>query len=249
MSALTQIAAAVRVALDASAQARQALREASGSLEHAAAQLAQVLQGVGDSEVAQAPALLSNAARTTAETYRTLVDAESRTRIFLANLGLDASQSDRQRAPDGDTPSHIPPPPRDRIEQLRQELPPPFVRGSGRKTHGRWIGPDGTAQPMVSGRDALTRRVNAILDAMGCPTLPVIASADVELKLAARMRDEGEKDPAMRHVTVVLNHRPCKGRLGCEGLLPVVLPEGYSLTVHAPDYRKRFTGGATPWWR
>jgi hypothetical protein len=63
------------------------------------------------------------------------------------------------------------------------------------------------------------------------------------------MRDKGREDPKMRNITVVINHRPCKGRLGCEGLVPVVLPEGYSLTVHAPNYRKRFTGGAQPWWR
>jgi hypothetical protein len=53
----------------------------------------------------------------------------------------------------------------------------------------------------------------------------------------------------MRHLTVVLNQRPCKGDYGCDELVPVVLPEGYSLTVHAPNYRKRFTGGARPWWR
>nr|WP_245589831.1 DddA-like double-stranded DNA deaminase toxin [Amycolatopsis balhimycina] len=30
---------------------------------------------------------------------------------------------------------------------------------------------------------------------------------------------------------------------GCDTLLPVILPKGYSLTVHAPNYRKTFTGG------
>ncbi|MEU4806356.1 DddA-like double-stranded DNA deaminase toxin [Actinosynnema sp. NPDC023587] len=52
----------------------------------------------------------------------------------------------------------------------------------------------------------------------------------------------------MREVTLVLNHRPCRGAMGCDTLLPILLREGYSLTVHGPNYRKRFTGGAEPWW-
>jgi len=123
------------------------------------------------------------------------------------------------------------------------------VPGTGQKTHGRWVAPDGAARPLISGRDELSTKVNDQLKAQGCPRLPARAADDVELKLAALMREQGQTDPRMRHVTVVINNRPCKGDLSCDELVPVILPEGYSLTVHAPNYRKRFTGGAKPWWR
>ncbi|HYS41548.1 MAG TPA: DddA-like double-stranded DNA deaminase toxin, partial [Pseudonocardiaceae bacterium] len=37
----------------------------------------------------------------------------------------------------------------------------------------------------------------------------------------------------------------CRRPAGCGRLLPVMLPDGCSLTVHAPGYRRRFTGGMT----
>ncbi|GAA3432829.1 hypothetical protein GCM10018954_024320 [Kutzneria kofuensis] len=137
----------------------------------------------------------------------------------------------------------------DQIERLRAELPSPVVPGTGQKTHGRWVAQGGTAQQLVSGRDELSTKVNDQLRAQGCPWLPARTADDVELKLAALMREQGQTDPGMRHVTLVINNRPCKGDLSCDELVPVILPAGYSLTVHAPNYRKRFTGGAEPWWR
>jgi hypothetical protein len=38
----------------------------------------------------------------------------------------------------------------------------------------------------------------------------------------------------------------CSGDLSCEDLLPVMLPAGCSLTVHAPNDRRTFIGGAQP---
>lgn len=47
-----------------------------------------------------------------------------------------------------------------------------------------------------------------------------------------------------RHAELVLNNRPCLGPLGCDSLLPVLLPEGYSVTVYGPDdYKTTFEGG------
>ncbi|MFC6093927.1 DddA-like double-stranded DNA deaminase toxin [Saccharothrix lopnurensis] len=43
---------------------------------------------------------------------------------------------------------------------------------------------------------------------------------------------------------------PGEGPFGCDSLLPAVLPDGYTLTVHGPDgYYKKFTGGKPPWRR
>ena len=46
--------------------------------------------------------------------------------------------------------------------------------------------------------------------------------------------------------TLVINNVPCGGRFSCGNLLPVMLPEGCTVTVHAPNYRRRLTGGAQP---
>jgi type IV secretory pathway VirB10-like protein len=128
---------------------------------------------------------------------------------------------------------------RERAEALQAELPPPVTTMTGQKTHGRWVDEDGQAHEIVSGKDADAAEAAQLLREKGIPQRgDVTTTADVEQKIAARMVREGRK-----HVEVVLNNRPCRGVFGCDTLLPVILPKGYSLTVHAPNYRKTFTGG------
>jgi hypothetical protein len=68
---------------------------------------------------------------------------------------------------------------------------------------------------------------------------------DVEMKMAAYMRNHG-----VRSATLLINNTPCRGPLGCDELVPVLLPEGSTLTVHGADgFTKTYTGGATPPWR
>ncbi|WP_168211132.1 DddA-like double-stranded DNA deaminase toxin [Actinosynnema sp. ALI-1.44] len=132
------------------------------------------------------------------------------------------------------------------VERIRAELPPPVVTGSGAKTHGRLI-VNGKAVPVVSGEDQMAAKVRSELTSMGLPVEPTRAT-DVDMKTAAWQRTSGTK-----HATVVINHVPCKGKLGCDQLVPILLPEGYTLTVHGETangvkYKKRFSGGAAPWW-
>ncbi|MCP3805111.1 hypothetical protein NLX83_38185 [Allokutzneria sp. A3M-2-11 16] len=124
-----------------------------------------------------------------------------------------------------------------------------MARGRRQKTHGRWIGPDGGVRTIVSGEDERTPQINDTLRSMGCPRVPIATAADVEMKLVALMREKGADDPEWRHFTLVINNRPCRGILGCATLIGIMLPEGYSLTIHAPNYHKRIPGGAKPWWR
>jgi hypothetical protein len=86
-------------------------------------------------------------------------------------------------------------------------------------------------------------RVDEYLSDEGIPRLPQ-RTGDIEMKVAMQMRDRG-----IRHLDLVLNNVPCRGKLGCDGMLPILLPEGSSVTVHAPGFRKTYTGGASPWWR
>jgi Double-stranded DNA deaminase toxin A len=73
--------------------------------------------------------------------------------------------------------------------------------------------------------------------------IPARAS-DVEMKLAAHMRVN-----RIRSVTLVVNHIPGEGPLGCDALVPVILPKGYTLTVYgANGFVREYKGGATsPW--
>ncbi|WP_158632619.1 Imm1 family immunity protein [Amycolatopsis sp. WAC 01416] len=109
----------------------------------------------------------------------------------------------------------------DLVEQARRELPPPVTRGRGVKTHGRWFAPGKNTAAVTSGRDDRTDRVNEIVKEAGCPFVPLTAAADVELKIAAEMRDTGITD-----ATVVINNVPCQGQASCDDLLGVVLPDG-----------------------
>nr|BFE51570.1 hypothetical protein GCM10017745_49970 [Saccharothrix mutabilis subsp. capreolus] len=96
--------------------------------------------------------------------------------------------------------------PPERVEELRRELPPPVVPNSGQKTVGRWIGPDGTAEPIQSGFDQSSALVQSQLARMGLPEGSG-RSGDVEQKLAAHMVANG-----IKHATLIINHRPCRGR-------------------------------------
>jgi nucleic acid/nucleotide deaminase of polymorphic system toxin len=101
------------------------------------------------------------------------------------------------------------------------------------------------ARPIVSGEDELYAESVKAFPALGLRRgLPRRAS-DVEMKLAAYMRNHG-----IRSATVVINNIPCPGPYGCDELVPVLLPEGCTLTVHGPNnFTKTYQGGATPPWR
>ncbi|AXX33310.1 hypothetical protein APASM_5945 [Actinosynnema pretiosum subsp. pretiosum] len=149
-------------------------------------------------------------------------------------------------AADPETPPDYP---ADRIERIRESLPPPVVVGAGQQTRGRWIAPNGRDYPISSGLDSRSELVDAQLAAKGLADRETIRKGDVEMKLAADMAATG-----IRHVTVVINHRPCRGRYNCHTLVPILLPEGYTLTVYGitssgTRTRVRYTGGAEPWWR
>ncbi len=115
----------------------------------------------------------------------------------------------------------------------------PKPNPTGKKTHGRWVDKDGNIGQMVSGEDEDAIEVRRILKAAGVPPVgePVTVT-HVEMKLAARMRRQRE-----RHMELVVNNEPCVGPYGCDTLLPALLPQGYSITIHGPRESKTYAGG------
>ncbi|WP_433259875.1 DddA-like double-stranded DNA deaminase toxin [Actinosynnema sp. CS-041913] len=262
MASLGEVAARVRVACRKAAQARTALEQAEDLTQEAHDVLARALDGARHLE-SDATQMLSAFTRVVdgCRGYlwpllnEAVKNAESLAdRLAAEVLAYPASTTRRpaqplQRPPVRQAdPDHAPVIPPDRIEQLRRELPPPVVAGSGQKTRGYWIGADGTVQPVVSGRDDDADEADTRLRDMGMPRKSA-KTGDAEIKLATRMVREG-----VRHATVLINNEPCVGPFGCDTLVPILLPEGSSLTVYGvteqgEPIRKRYTGGARPWWR
>ncbi|WP_378265579.1 DddA-like double-stranded DNA deaminase toxin [Amycolatopsis pigmentata] len=171
-------------------------------------------------------------------TGRAVVDAETLVRRYLDRLGpLDSRATAAAPQPDAGPPTP------ERIEQLRAELPPDIGRFNGRKTHGRWIDANGEVHAETSGKDGKYDEAIRLFKELKARRIPLRAS-DVEMKLAAHMRRNG-----IRSATLVINHVPCEGPLGCDALIPVILPAGYKLTVYGTDgFVREYLGGKTSTW-
>jgi hypothetical protein len=246
MAGVTELTAAVQTALGKLSTA--ALKQAAGFLSEAEQSLGQT--GSTQPEVQLALDSFKSAAQDVDRVQKLVGRASTMLTAYLERIGATAS-------PDNTTSTTTPPSQpsataapaatapdgqrltREQAEALQADLPPPVTTMTGQKTHGRWVDEHGQAHEIVSGKDEDAAEAARLLREKGIPQRgDVTTTADVEQKLAARMVREGRQ-----HMDVVLNNRPCRGVFGCDTLLPVILPEGYSLTVHAPNYKKTFSGG------
>lgn len=252
MVSVAEVAAALRAVLAKLPGGK--LTEAAGLLDEARQALGQATQGSNSQELQSAAAGLAESSQNVAAVQELLGRASSGLTAYLGTLGVAEPQPDAPRPAAGKaaaSPANVPSKPdgqrltREQAEAFQAAMPPPVVSNTGTKTHGRWLDEHGQAHEIVSGRDEDAAEAARLLREHGIPAKGELATtADVEQKLAARMVREGRK-----HVDVSLNNRPCKGPYGCDTLVPIILPEGYSMTVHAPKYRKTFTGGVKPWSR
>lgn len=224
------------------------LQWAGAAIEEAATLVYQLAEGSNEPELPETIALYGRA-REHIDTALALCDqARQHAEAYL--VAIQAGDAPHTTIPAGQTaaPSRAeerPDPGADHVEELRGELPPPVDFGKGQRTHGRWISARGQRpQEILSCRDEQAKTVQRLLTEAGCPRRPT-RTGDVEMKIAAIQATGGPQ-----HTTVVLNNTPCKGDLGCDTLVPILLPKGYTMTVYGPrGYRKTFTGGAKPWWR
>lgn len=201
------------------------------------------MTGSGSPVPGQGLAALGHARRTLDEALtalRAATDAIRSYRAFLTDgttpAGPGQARTTAPTAPRPGVTGRI-------VERLRAGLPPPVRPGTGQKTHGRWIDPDGAVHAEVSGRDEESAEAIRFFEQSGATRIPS-AVTDVEIKLAAHMRHHG-----ITSATLVLNNTPCRGPLGCDTLVPVILPEGSTLTVHGPDgFTTTYRGGQRPPW-
>ncbi|WIV60701.1 DddA-like double-stranded DNA deaminase toxin [Amycolatopsis nalaikhensis] len=237
--------AGVNEAVDKATAATTRLQQAGMAAEEASQALKQATQGSGDQGISQALGLLAEAIKGTTDLSNAVRTVAGDLSAYATSLGGQTTENQRAGRSSG-PPAATPPATTtdDPVEELRRQLPPPVTRRE-QKTHGVWTAPGRAAAALASSRGGYADRVNEVLKEAGCPRLPVTASRDVELQIAAEMRDAGITD-----ATVVINNQPCTGPTSCDGLLGVVLPPGSTLTVYGTDgFKKVYKGGATPWWR
>ncbi|MGZ3141101.1 DddA-like double-stranded DNA deaminase toxin [Lentzea chajnantorensis] len=196
--------------------------------------------------------LLSDVLHTTRARLNAVAKDSVRTEVGTHRPTAETGRSETERSPTPVDQASGPPAVAPALaDQLRRALPSPVdpIAEPGRKTHGQWIGPDGQARAIVSGKDEDSQAAGELLRSLGMPVRSITRASDVEMKLAARMVRDG-----IRHSVVFINNVPCRGRLSCDTLVPIMLPAGATLTVHGVNrdgtlFVKQYTGGARPWWR
>ena len=235
MATLRDVAARLRAVLASCDRADEHMQVAGEHFRSAIETLALALDGARDRD---SIALFERAIDALRVAGEAVGNAGRGVRRQLERYDQDGSCTPRPAVrPAGDRVSA------ERIGQLRSELPPPVTSGVGKKTHGRWVGSDGQVRAMTSGKDEAYAQAIEVFREMKSRHIPQRA-ADVEMKLAAHMRKNG-----IRSATLVINHVPCVGPLGCDALVPVILPVGYRLTVHgANGIVREYKGGATSSW-
>ncbi|GAA4527567.1 DddA-like double-stranded DNA deaminase toxin [Amycolatopsis samaneae] len=235
MADVEELVALVGAALDAMNRAAAALEQARDQAEAVREGWAQAWQGRRVQEAIEAEG--------GAESVRVDADAlAAQLRATMADLAayrdsLTGSPTP-PATPPGPTTSHTTPPSPVRGAQASEEpehvraarahLPPPVAKNTGQKTHGRWTsaGRESEPAPIVSGRkDDYYQDTERYLASIGMSHYAI--AAHVETKLAVHMARTGLDD-----VTVTINNLPCPGPMGCDTLLPAVLPPGAKLTVY-----------------
>lgn len=242
MASLGDVGDVLRQVLDKIDQSIAAHHEASELAGQARELLKAAGTGSNHSDVEQVCAWLTRVVEGISEpegqvsTLATIAD-EIRTYLRRNGLACEGISVEKATRPTPGSAGHI--------DALRALLPPPVQPGTGQRTHGRWFanGSDHVSE-IVSGHEPESTEAWTLLQDTDFPEPGApITVTHVETKVAVRMRREN-----IRHATVVLNHRPCRDRYGCDTVVPVLLPEGSTLTVHAPNYRKTYTGGMrAPW--
>lgn len=197
-----------------------------------------MLQGSADYEAHQVVPALTDAIEALGRVHALIAEAERLVNAYIARVGsADVQTSVLVR------PVVAPPPAAPvRVDDLRRDLPPrvPTPNPAGKKTHGRWVDAQGRVQTTISGHDETAKAAWELLQRAGASPNRKLAVIDhVEVKVATTMIQTGQ-----RHVDLAVNNKPCLGMFGCDSLLPVLLPEGYTVTVYGPDgYEQTFVGG------
>lgn len=248
MASVGDVAGTVRRVMAQLDQIRTSLRSAAEPMAAAGSVYADTGRGSNRADLAEAAALLRQAYTGCGQAVQALGAAHAALTRYLVVIGADqvgnGSPVTPHPVPAVDQEPTSSGPWRlsaDQVAKLRRDLPEDVSRrGAGRKTHGRWVGPDGVVRSIISAVDELSRGADAWFRSHG---IAPVVHTHCEVKVAYRLRLAAERRSGHYHASLIVNNTPCDDRLGCETLLPTVLPPGSTLTVYGPaGYRRTFTG-------
>ncbi|MFI6030715.1 DddA-like double-stranded DNA deaminase toxin [Amycolatopsis magusensis] len=251
-SDLEDVAGQVATGLARAASAGKPLADARAHLEEAIVAFKTATSGSQAPEIGQALGALREALQNVVTLEELINAATGKVKPYASSqLAVAPTPAPTTRDSGSASAPTAPKPDPDTtaIERLRQQLPPPVVpgrRGPGQpqqKTHGRWVDANGQEHQMVSGQDDAYNQTVDYFKTIGSRHVPQRAS-DVEMKLAVHMRQNGITD-----ATLVINNRPCVGPMGCDALVPVLLPKGSKMRVYGVNgFVKTYEGGGTSSW-
>ncbi|MEV4704502.1 DddA-like double-stranded DNA deaminase toxin [Actinoplanes sp. NPDC049316] len=230
MSIASEVAAQIRAALAALAEARAGIASAGRTLSHAQDRLRAVAVSAERPEIHASASALAGAATAASEASDTIAAAIERYQGYGSQLGFHLGEGPA----DGSRPSSDsgeadgrngsrPPPAGPRLQELAERLPPRQPRDP---TEGFLVAPGGASHPVSSGRrpanlEGLKRRFRPV-------------SVDhAEGQAAALLRRSWIKEASL-----VINNEPCQGPYGCDVSLPKMMPPGKVLHVYV-----RYGGG------
>ncbi|HEX5493674.1 MAG TPA: DddA-like double-stranded DNA deaminase toxin [Mycobacteriales bacterium] len=235
MSTLEQVAARLVNLIDE--LPAETLRHVADQIDQLVALVAGIIDGTGNDLPTRAFAHFIAARHAAEATLDATRAVREHVQTYIAALGVTGIPQAGQTTPT--VRSAHPPDPSRALAEL-----PAWTRGD--KTRGFWLDEHGARRPLVSGEhEPWFERANQRAAELGLigEGATMATAADVELKFATRMRQDG-----IREATIVINRAPCGGRLGCRRNLPDFLPDGGALTIYAPDgFRHTYYGrGRSP---
>ncbi|WP_436499617.1 DddA-like double-stranded DNA deaminase toxin [Actinokineospora sp. HUAS TT18] len=237
-----QFKAVLTGALQKATAALNALAVGMAATDEARTIVGGVLKGTNDPDAGTVSGAMATAHGAMAHAYQKIANLEPTIRSYLAGIAEAASDAPRPTVDNPPLPrfGEVTP---DRVERIKAALPAAVVSNTGQKTHGIWIGPDGREHTEISGMDEKHDAAVKYFESRPSARVPSRVT-DVEIKLAVHVRLNG-----IKHTTLVINHVPCPGRMGCDSLVPVILPEGYTLTVYgANGFYRVYHGGKKSKW-
>ncbi|SDM31925.1 DddA-like double-stranded DNA deaminase toxin [Allokutzneria albata] len=174
---------------------------------------------------------LERAKDTLTEVRKLLRELPERVETWIAGLGgTTGAHSPPVTTVDPATRPGLPP----GVAAAVADLPPPVPkRQSGQTqkiTHGRILDVDGAiVGRLVSGTDADSAAADRLIADAGFRQQLGIG-LHVALKALAQMHASGQ-----RHLTLVVNNRPCPGPFGCDKILPRLLRPDETVTIYGPE--------------
>ena len=170
MASIGDIVTRYHAALTSCANGADSLRDAEQYLTDCLNTLTAALAGASDDEPIRLLALALTAIGEARDAVHAAADGiqQEASRLNPGVAGSTTTRGTPQATPSPAQPSavtgtastagHPAQPPVSRTDPTAsRRATAPVVRGSGQKTHGRWIAPDDTAQTLISGKDEYDR--------------------------------------------------------------------------------------------